>query len=142
MNKKHCINCVNCEPMEYTNKIGYTYECRQADILLTKQQMKEADKCQCYEEDITKGAVWEIPEKVNPTTLNEFYKVIDKLELENKRLKEELNNKNCSDCKNNITLDEDIVDDRILKMNIRMLKEEIKILKANNDHICTGKLPY
>jgi len=27
-------------------------------------------------------------------------------------------------------------------MNIRMLKEEIKILKANNDHICTGKLPY
>ena len=80
--------------------------------------------------------------EIDPITSNEFYKVIDKLELENKRLKEELNNKNCSDCKNNITLDEDIVDGRILKMNIRMLKEEIKILKTNNDHICTGKLPY
>jgi len=33
-------------------------------------------------------------------------------------------------------------ENNILKMNIRMLKEEIKILKANNDHICTGKLPY
>ena len=33
-------------------------------------------------------------------------------------------------------------ENNILKMNIRMLKEEIKILKANNDHICTGELPY
>jgi len=33
-------------------------------------------------------------------------------------------------------------ENNILKMNVRMLKEEIKILKANNDHICTGKLPY
>ena len=80
--------------------------------------------------------------EINPTTLNEFYKVIDKLEKENIELKEKLCNKNCSDCKNNIMLDEDIVDDRILKMNIRMLKEEIKILKTNNDHICIGELPY
>ena len=64
MNKKHCINCVNCEPMEYTNKIGYTYECRQSDILLTKQEMKEADKCQCYEEDITKGGMHRIPKEI------------------------------------------------------------------------------
>jgi len=33
-------------------------------------------------------------------------------------------------------------ENNILKMNIRMLKEEIKILKTNNDHICTGELPY
>ena len=29
-----------------------------------------------------------------------------------------------------------------LETENKQLKEEIKILKANNDHICTGKLPY
>ena len=69
------------------------------------------------------AGVWDIPKgtqemasEINPTTLNEFYKVINKLELENKQLKEELNNKNCSDCKNYI--------------------------KLEDDHICTGELPY
>ena len=29
-----------------------------------------------------------------------------------------------------------------LETENKQLKEEIKILKTNNDHICTGKLPY
>ena len=48
--------------------------------------------------------------------INALTNMVIGLRKDNKQLKEELNNKNCSDCKNYIKLD--------------------------NDHVCIGELPY
>lgn len=48
----NCESCINCEAIEYTEPCYVTYECRQADILLSNLQ--RAEGCSCYEkaEDI------------------------------------------------------------------------------------------
>lgn len=45
----NCKKCINCEVIEYTDHTANIYECRQANIVLSNQQILEG--CNCFEND-------------------------------------------------------------------------------------------